>query len=230
MFARILTPWLILIVAAGCGQSTSQQPLSTGSSSTGDSAEVPQAVDGSQTETSPPENRDQNHAVPRRFEKDGIVAEIATWEQTQAYIAKQVGKVVVLDAWSTSCAPCLKEFPHLVALQKKYPDKVVCISLNLDYYGDVDLPPESSSDKILAFLAKQKSELHNVISSTASDDFYVDVGLASIPAIFVYAADGKPKKRFDNDYLEFGKEGFTYQEHVIPLIEKLLSEKAAEAK
>jgi thiol-disulfide isomerase/thioredoxin len=231
MYVRILTSLLILIVVTGCEQSTTQPILPAGAVSDGESAEVPQAADATQTSASPPEDRDQVNAAPHRFEKDGIVAEIATWEQTQKYIAKQVGKVVVLDAWSNSCPPCLKEFPHLVALQKKYPESVVCISFNLDYYGAEDLPPEAGSDKILAFLAKQKSELHNVISSTASDDFYDAVGgLASIPAIFVYTADGKLKKRFDNDQLEYGKDGFTYQQHVIPLIEKLLAERETEAK
>ena len=225
MFVRILTPCLILIVLTGCGQSTTQPTLPAGAVSAGGSAEVLQAAEGAQTAASPPEDGDQSNAAPRRYEKDGIVAEIATWEQTQEYIAKQTGKIVVLDAWSTSCPPCLKEFPHLVALQKKYPEKVVCISFNLDYYGAENLPPEAASDRILAFLAKQKSELHNVISSTADEDFYDAVGgLASIPAIFVYAADGKLKKRFDNDRLEYGEDGFTYQQHVIPLIEKLLAE------
>jgi thiol-disulfide isomerase/thioredoxin len=30
------------------------------------------------------------------------------------------GKVVVLDFWATNCPPCLKEIPHLNALQTKY--------------------------------------------------------------------------------------------------------------
>ena len=35
-------------------------------------------------------------------------------------IAAKRGKVVVMDAWSTSCPPCMKEFHNLVELHKQY--------------------------------------------------------------------------------------------------------------
>ena len=35
-------------------------------------------------------------------------------------ISELKGKVVVLDFWATNCPPCLKEIPHLNALQTKY--------------------------------------------------------------------------------------------------------------
>src|SRR5436190_23203909 len=39
-------------------------------------------------------------------------------------IAAQKGKVVVVDVWSTTCIPCIKEFPELVEIHEKYGDKV----------------------------------------------------------------------------------------------------------
>jgi hypothetical protein len=116
----------------------------------------------------------------------------------------------------------MQEYPHLIALQKQYPETVVCVSFNIDYIGLSS--PESESDGILDFLSKQKSALHNVISSTPDEDFYEAVDLAAIPAVFVYGTDGKLKNRFDNDSLEFGEDGFTYEKHIIPLIEDLLAE------
>jgi len=35
-------------------------------------------------------------------------------------LGEMKGKVVVLDFWATNCPPCLKEIPHLVALQTRY--------------------------------------------------------------------------------------------------------------
>src|ERR1044072_84704 len=53
----------------------------------------------------------------------------------QQLVAQKRGRVVVMDGWSTSCPPCMKEFPRLVELQKKYPDDVAAISLSFDYEG-----------------------------------------------------------------------------------------------
>ena len=52
-----------------------------------------------------------------------------TWKDVEALVAMSSGKIVVVDIWSTSCLPCITEFPHLVEMQKTHGDKVVCISL-----------------------------------------------------------------------------------------------------
>ena len=58
-----------------------------------------------------------------------VTVEIKSWEDTQALIASHKGKVVIVDLWSTSCEPCMREFPNLVALHKKFgTDKIACIS------------------------------------------------------------------------------------------------------
>jgi thiol-disulfide isomerase/thioredoxin len=38
-------------------------------------------------------------------------------------LKKLRGQVVVLDVWADFCRPCKQEFPHLVALHKKYAGK-----------------------------------------------------------------------------------------------------------
>src|ERR1700730_13940482 len=52
----------------------------------------------------------QNHAVGLK---------IRDYAGLQQLIAEKRGKVVVVDAWSTSCPPCVKSFPDLVALYQK---------------------------------------------------------------------------------------------------------------
>jgi thiol-disulfide isomerase/thioredoxin len=216
LFASLLLSSLFLVGLSGCG--SSPPPLvDAGTVSADDTSEAPDAED----ET--PEK-----STTRRFVRDGITAEIATWEETQKIVSQHAGKVVVLDVWSTYCEPCIKEFPNLVALQKQYPDQIVCISFNLNYVGFEDTPPESNSEEVLDVLVSLKSELHNIISSTTDDDFYKATDFNSIPAVFVYDKDGKLKQRFDNEKTLYGKEGFTYKQHIIPLIEKLLAENAVE--
>ena len=163
-------------------------------------------------------------AIPgaQSFKKDGVTAEIASWDETQKFIAKQKGKIVVVDLWSTWCEPCLREFPQLVALQKKYPEKVVCISFNLNYDDSKNSPPESNSEELMEYFAKQKADIINIISSTPDEKLYESINLAAIPAAYVYGTDGKLIKRFDNEKQEYGKEGFTYEKDIEPMIDKLL--------
>ena len=49
-----------------------------------------------------------------------INLEVASWKSLQKRIADHKGKVVVLDVWSTACAPCIKELPGLSKLQQKH--------------------------------------------------------------------------------------------------------------
>lgn len=138
----------------------------------------------------------------------------------QQLIASHQGKVVVMDCWSTSCEPCVKEFPNLVALHKKYgPDKVACISLSFDYEGlgkREDVLPT-----VREFLAKQGAAFDNVLCRDDSESLYKKMNLASVPAVYVYKPDGELAKRFDNENAAKPEDAFNY-EHVGKLVDELL--------
>lgn len=153
-----------------------------------------------------------------------------SWQEAQDLVKAHKGKVVVMDVWSTSCLPCMKEFPNLVALHEKYgEDQVACISVSCDYEGIKGKPPESYRDRVLAFLKKQNATFENVLSNVESDKVFEMMDVASIPTVYVYDSEGNLKKRFDNDsgeYFKDGGEGFTYEEHIIPLVEEMLATSA----
>nr|MBP6385896.1 TlpA family protein disulfide reductase [Pseudarcicella sp.] len=49
------------------------------------------------------------------------------------FLKKNKGKVIYLDFWATSCAPCVKEFPYSDSLQEKLSDQKVAFAyLSLD--------------------------------------------------------------------------------------------------
>lgn len=123
---------------------------------------------------------------------------IKDYDGLQQLIASKKGKVVVVDAWSTYCDPCMKEFPGLVGLHKKYgPEKVACISMCTNYAGIGK--PEDELAEPLAFLKKQGATFDNLLSSDADEALYKKLKIASIPCIFVYDADGKLAKLFDKE-------------------------------
>lgn len=128
-----------------------------------------------------------------------VKLEIKTWDEVQAVIKGHAGKIVVMDTWSTSCEPCMKEFPGLVALHKKYgPDKVACISLSCDYSGVGK--PEEVAPPVLEFLQKQNATFQNFLSKDDDSSLFTKLDIPSIPALFIYGKDGKLAKKIDGDF------------------------------
>lgn len=149
---------------------------------------------------------------------------IKSWEDTQQFIAAQDADLVVVDFWSTSCVPCIREFPHLVELYRKFRDRgVQCVSVCCDYEGIADTPPEKLVGPALAFLRKHNATFPNILLSTPSDEFYDAFDLGSIPAVAVYARGGKLLKRFDNDQATSEEDSFTYEKDVFPFVEQQLA-------
>ena len=150
-----------------------------------------------------------------------VTLEVLKVDEIQTLLASHKDKkVVVVDYWSTSCEPCMKEFPGLVKLSEKYPDEVACVSVSLDFEGGKNKTPEMVADKVQKFLASQKAtKVKNILSGTPSDEVMAAPGLGldngSPPLVLVYARDGNLAKKFDNS----GDDHFTYAD-----IEKLVAE------
>jgi thiol-disulfide isomerase/thioredoxin len=138
---------------------------------------------------------------PAEAARAAVTIDLVDHEGLLERVAAQRGKVVVLDCWSTSCPPCIKEFPGLVALARAWPDDVVCLSLAFDYEGigaveDV-LPP------VREFLATvddgRHANLQHFLSREDADAMYRKLELDSVPAVYVWKPDGTLARRFDDD-------------------------------
>jgi thiol-disulfide isomerase/thioredoxin len=157
---------------------------------------------------------------------DDVRLRIVSYQEILDLIAQNRGKVVVMDAWSTSCAPCMKEFPNLVKLHNKYGrDELACVSLSFDYEGLGK--PEEQQDRVLDFLRAQRATFDNLLSNEESDVLYRKFDLAAVPAVFVYDRSGALRKRFDNQKAKSKDEHFTYQQ-VGELVAELLKEPKAQ--
>ena len=139
----------------------------------------------------------------------------------QEQVKKQLGKLVVVDVWSTGCPPCMREYPNLVALSKRWPNDVVCLSYNVDYIGQKSKPVETYLPKVQGFLEKQKStSVVNLISSEADSDVFEKLEIASIPVVMLFDREGKLLKKFTE--ANSGEDGLTYESDIIPAIEAAL--------
>jgi thiol-disulfide isomerase/thioredoxin len=200
---------LPVLWATGCQQS--RQPESPGTDAV--NAPTAAAPDAVQTASSEP----TAIGAP-----DNVQLDIKSWGEVEQLVAGQKGKVVVVDIWSTWCVECMREFPHLVQLDRDYPQDVVCMSVSIDYAGMKGETPEASREKVLEFLNKQQATFQNVISSDTDLDVLDKLGLASVPAVLVYDREGRLHTQFSNDDNEYGDEGFTYAAHIIPLVQQLI--------
>lgn len=168
-------------------------------------------------------------AADEKPAKDGpkskVPLKILDWDETLKLVATHKGKIVVLDAWSTSCEPCKKEFPNLVKMHQKYGGKqVVCMSLSCDYVGIKNKPPEYYRERVLKFLEKEQADFQNLLSSVPAEELFDKMGLSSIPAVYVFGADGKLAKRFDNEQAKAEEDNFTYAD-INKLVEELVKKK-----
>lgn len=139
-----------------------------------------------------------------------VTVELVDHAELLGRIAAHSGKVVVLDCWSTSCPPCIKEFPGLVTLARDFAAEVACMSLSFDYEGFGT--PEEVLPPVRDFLTEVgAADVENLLSREDSDTLYEKLNLTSVPAVYVYGRDGKLRQRFDDDYAakELGRP-FTY--------------------
>jgi len=123
----------------------------------------------------------------------------------------QKGKVVVVDCWATWCAPCVKKFPHLVEMHKKYAEKgLVCVSLSMDKFGLDD--DEYKKDKIVTFLKDKRATFPNFIVTDPKKDeealLKILGDFSAIPYMVVFDRAGKKvwtsdeKPKLDDEQLE----------------------------
>ena len=137
---------------------------------------------------------------------------IADHSEIMKRIASHRGKIVVLDCWSTSCPPCVREFPGLVMLQKEYGDSVVCLSLSFDYEGFG--VPEDVLPPVQKFLEQVSAgSIENLLNRDGADSLYTKMNLTSVPVVMVWDRDGTMVQQFDDDYAnkKLGR-AFTYDD------------------
>jgi thiol-disulfide isomerase/thioredoxin len=129
-------------------------------------------------------------------------AEVAMLDGTKFKISDKRGKVLLLNIWGTWCGPCIKEMPHLIALQNEYGERgFEVIGLNI---GDGAGSPEPL-DKIKEFVAKQKLNYTIAIASNAVNRQFDMISKRSVvPQTILVDREG----RFRNGFVGGGQKIF----------------------
>ncbi|MFK7736379.1 MAG: TlpA disulfide reductase family protein, partial [Pirellulaceae bacterium] len=168
-----------------------------------------------------PLDGDDDAKAKTEGKEKSVKLQVADYDALNAWMKKENGKIIVLDVWSTSCIPCMKEFPELVALSQKFEDQVQCVALNVDYIGLKKKPAESYAPQVEKFLKSKKATFPNFLSSMPDEDIREKLGIFSIPAVLIYGTDGKLLHSLGEH--NTGDDGLTYQGDVLPKIKAALA-------
>jgi thiol-disulfide isomerase/thioredoxin len=147
--------------------------------------------------------------APHGTYTEPVTLRVVKWPALEAHLAKQHGKVVLIDIWLNTCIPCKKEFPHFVELHRKFAEQgLVCISLNTD--------EPSEKEIALEYLKSKKATFDNFLIDEPIPVWQEKLHTNTAPAALIFGHDGKLRK-------DFGDDEFTYVE-----VEKAVVEALAE--
>jgi thiol-disulfide isomerase/thioredoxin len=212
-FSAISTFASLLLIFPGCGpqsQETAKSASSTATEKSNTASLQPAISNASDSPTT---------ADPKI--ESAISLKPVDFEGYQSELKKLSGKYILVDVWSTACLPCMKEYPNLVTLSTRWPDRLACVSMNVDYTGIKSKPLDTYIPKATSFLEKQKStSVVNLISSTPDSEIYGKLEIDSIPSILLYDTEGKLLKQFAE--VNAAGEAMTYEKDIIPELESML--------
>lgn len=194
---RLIVSWLIvagsLLANLGCNSGSNNSMVGAGGSkSKSPGAEATDdEVPGPQTE--PPLTQPADTATPANTASVAVrVVDRAGFDEV---LAKQKGKVVLVDYWATWCAPCRKKFPHTVALAKEHQaDGLAVISVSLD--------DDDTHEDVVKFLSEQHATFDNLRSKTgASDESFesFEIPNGALPCLRLFDREGQVLKTFAID-------------------------------
>ena len=99
----------------------------------------------------------------------------------QFSLSDHLGKIVLLDFFTTYCPPCIFEIEHLKGLYNEYsPDQLVILSISVDPYSD--------TVQILQSFAQQYEMTWTVARDTANVAYRY--GVSPIPHLVIVDAEG----------------------------------------
>lgn len=82
---------------------------------------------------------------------DIVFTKVLNYKDSTAKLSDFKGKAILLDFWATWCGSCIKGFPHIDSIQKKYPKNLKVLMVNTS--------SRDTKAKVEDFLLLQKKQI-----------------------------------------------------------------------
>ena len=124
---------------------------------------------------------------------------VVTPSGLKAAIAKNKGKVVIVNFWATWCAPCVKELPELAKLKRANASKgAVLLLVSGDEVED--------KAKVSSTLAQKGHAGSYIIKGDIGDFFHgfdkKSTGAVAFPRTYIYNRKGQQVKLIESDHTQ----------------------------
>jgi thiol-disulfide isomerase/thioredoxin len=117
---------------------------------------------------------------------DSLLKDVTPGELQNIIGSYKGKKAVLVNVWATWCAPCVEEFPHIVKLQRNYPDNLKVIFISADF--------KQSRGKALSFLKEQEVDWTTYFKTGKDQPFIESLSkewTGALPFTKVIGVDGK---------------------------------------
>jgi thiol-disulfide isomerase/thioredoxin len=220
MLARCGLALAILPLVTGCPQT----PPAAGPAITTPAASAPSAAKTEPAADMPGE--------PGSATSGLVELQVVDLQGYENMVARQLGKVVLVDFWATWCAPCRQQFPHAVQLHSKFQDRgLTVMSVSIDQMDEGENLDELKA-RVLNYLKDRQATFPNLLvpvtdlaagdpSATDLITSRFDIDGGAIPHFKLYDRRGNLHQKFVVN-LETG-ESFD-PKAIDTAIEKLLAE------
>jgi thiol-disulfide isomerase/thioredoxin len=121
-----------------------------------------------------------------------VELKVIRYDEMEAIVRAQKGRVVVVDFWADYCLTCKKGMPYLVEMQKKYGSEgLVLMTITLDALD--------RKEAALKFLQEKKVTGPNFLLNEKVEFWQGKLKINGPPAAFIFDRDGKRAVKFDSD-------------------------------
>jgi thiol-disulfide isomerase/thioredoxin len=135
--------------------------------------DVSTSADAAAPEASAPAATGGGEQLPRSGDAQPLALRGVDYAGLIQFIEDQKGRPVVLDIWSTSCDPCVRELPNLAKLYDDYRERgVVCASLNIDFTGAEGTTPDEAQARARQVLEALGVHVDNLYSLVSDKELY----------------------------------------------------------
>lgn len=197
-FFILIVVAIIFLVCLSCGKKTETPPIveQPEQEQTPAVIEQPQALE--QPEKAKPLEKPKPTETPDiKCDSPAPAFTLKDIEGKNVSLADMKGKVVILDFWTTWCAPCRYAIPDLIALQRTYgAEGLQVVGISLDDRGDI-LPSFA-----------QRMRINYIVLHDHSKSVAMSYGnVSAIPTVFIIDRNGcvvakkvgyQPKSEIEN--------------------------------